>query len=68
MLTLTSTVLGGFAGAFTLGGSAMFCDLLGAYGQKLSAVPGYVTYSGAQYRAVECGFPIIIDPLWTEAP
>ena len=68
LLTLESALLGAFAGAFTLGGEAMFCDLLGAYGQKLSAQPGYVDYSGAAYRVSECSFPIIIDPLWTEAP
>lgn len=68
LLTLQSALLGGFAGAFTLGGTAMMCDLLGAYGQKLSAGPGYVEYDSAAYRVSEVGVPIIIDPLWTEAP
>lgn len=68
LLTLMSAVLGGFAGAFTLGGEAMMCDLLGAYGTKLSAQPGYVEYASAAYRVAEVSVPVIIDPLWTEAP
>ena len=68
LLKLTSELLGAFAGAFTLNGQAMFMDLLGAYGQKLSAVPGYLNHDSAFFRVSECGFPIIIDPLWTEAP
>lgn len=68
LLTLMSAVLGGFAGAFTLGGGAMMCDLLGAHGQKLTAQPGYATYDGAAYRVAEIAIPVIIDPLWTEAP
>lgn len=68
LLKLTSDLLGAFAGAFTLGGSAMFMDLLGAYGQKLSAVPGYLAHDSSFFRVCECTFPVIIDPLWTEAP
>lgn len=68
LLTLTSLLLGAFAGAFTLGGEAMFLDLLGAYGQKLSAVPGYLEHDGAFFRVAQCEFPVIIDPLWTEVP
>lgn len=68
LLTLISNLLGAVAGTFTLGGEAMFVDLLGAYGQKISATPGYLDHDGAFYRVAECVFPIIIDPLWTEAP
>lgn len=68
LLSLTSGLLGAFAGAFTLGGSVMFMDLLGAYGQKLTAVPGYLKHDSAFFRVCECTFPVIIDPLWTEAP
>jgi len=68
LLAWQSALLGAFAGAFTLGGEAMFVDLLGAYGSKISAVPGYADYDGAFYRVSEVSVPIIIDPLWTEAP
>lgn len=68
MLSLTSALLGAFAGAFTLAGEAMFMDLLGAYGQKLTAAPGYLDHDGTFFRITECTFPVIIDPLWTEAP
>lgn len=68
LLSLTSSLLGGFAGAFTLGGAVMFVDLLGAYGTKLSAVPGYLPHDGAFFRVAEVTVPVIIDPLWTEAP
>lgn len=68
LLTLMSAVLGGFAGAFTLGGDVMMVDLLGAYGAKITAQPGYATYDGAAYRVAEITVPVIIDPLWTETP
>jgi hypothetical protein len=68
LLKLTSDLLGAFAGAFTLDGSAMCMDLLGAYGQKLSAAPGYLAHDSSFFRVSELAFPIIIDPLWTEAP
>lgn len=68
LLTLTSLLLGAFAGAFTLGGGAMCVDLFGMYGAKVSATPGWVDHDGAFYRVAECVFPVIIDPLWTESP
>lgn len=68
LLRLTSLLLGAFAGAFTLNGEVMFVDLLGAYGTKVSAVPGYLQHDQAFFRVAECTFPVIIDPLWTEAP
>ena len=68
LLKLTSDLLGAFAGAFTLGGSVMCMDLLGAYGQKLSAVPAYLAHDSSFFRVSECTFPIIVDPLWTETP
>jgi hypothetical protein len=68
LLTWQSALLGAFAGAFSLGGEAMMVDLLGAYGQAMSATPGYVEYDGGTYRVSEVSVPIIIDPLWTEAP
>jgi len=68
LMTWQSTLLGAFAGAFTLGGEAMAIDLLGLSGSKISAVPGYVTYDGAVYRVSEVSVPIILDSLWSESP
>lgn len=68
LLTLTSSLLGAFAGAFTLGGDVMCVDLLGMYGQKLSAQPGYLEHGGTFFRVSEVSVPIVIDPLWTEVP
>ena len=68
LLKLTSSLLGAFAGAFTLGGNAMFVDLLGAHGQKLQPVPGYLKHGEQEFRVSEVTVPIIIDPLWQEAP
>ncbi len=68
LLKLTSDLLGAFAGAFTLGGAVMTVDLLGAYGQKLTATSGYLDHGDTKFRVAEIQVPIIIDPLWTEAP
>jgi len=66
LLRLTSVLLGAYSGGFTFGGSVMEVDLLGAYGESLSAQAGYIEHDGSHYRVMECSIPIIIDSLWTQ--
>ena len=47
---------------------AMNIDLLGAYGQKLSAQAGYITIDSHMYRIMTLTIPCVINDLWTQAP
>lgn len=68
LMTLTSLFMGVFTGGFTLGGQAMEVDLLGAYGNPLSAEAGYITHDDHQYRVAACVIPVIADGLWVQVP
>lgn len=68
LMTLTSQVIGAFTGAFTLDGDVALVDLLGAYGEPLSAVPGYVQHDGQEFRVAEIVIPLIADDLWSQVP
>lgn len=68
LLTLTSTLLGAFSGSFTLGGQVELIDLLGIYGEAMSAQPGYLEHDSKFFRVMELNLPLIIDSLWEQAP
>ena len=66
MLTATTTLLGAYTGDFDLGGTVMAVDLLGMYGQPMSATAGYITQDGQVFRVMTLVIPVVIDPLWTQ--
>jgi hypothetical protein len=66
LLRLTSLLLGAYSGGFTFGGDVMEIDLLGAYGESLSAQAGYIEHDGTMFRVMEVNLPIVIDDLWTQ--
>jgi hypothetical protein len=66
LITLTSTLLGAYSGGFTFGGTVMEIDLLGAYGEALSAQTGYIHHDDTMFRVAEINLPVIIDGLWTQ--
>lgn len=66
LIALISTLLNAFSGGFTLGETVMEIDLLGAYGQSLSADAGYISHDGKHFRVMEITLPVIIDDLWTQ--
>lgn len=66
LVTLTSLILGAFSGDFTLGQVVMEVDLLGAYGEALSAKAGYISHDDRMFRVMEISVPLIIDELWTQ--
>jgi hypothetical protein len=49
-----------------LGGTIRNIDLLGEYGQKLSAQAGYITISSAMYRIMTLTIPCIVNDMWTQ--
>lgn len=66
LLTATTTVLGAFTGAFTLGDTVRDIDLLGMYGQGMGAVAGYINQDNRVYRIMTVTLPVVIDDLWTQ--
>lgn len=68
LLNLTCTLMGAYSGGFTLGGLVRDIDLLGMYGEPMSAVPGYLEHDGKHFRAEEITFGLIVNDLWEQAP
>lgn len=66
LIRLTSALFGAYSGGFTFGGTVMAVDLLGAYGESLSAEAGYIEHDGTHFRVMQCNIPVIIDELWTQ--
>lgn len=66
LIFLTSVLLDAFSGGFTFSGMVMEVDLLGAYGESLSAEAGYIEHDGTHFRVMEVSIPVIIDSLWTQ--
>lgn len=66
LTTVVSQLFGIFTGAFTLGGEVMEVDLLGAYGEPLSATAGYIAQDGQEFRVAEGVIPLICDGLWVQ--
>lgn len=57
-----------YSGDFDLGGNVRHVDLLGAYGQALSAQAGYMNQDGKVFRVFVITLPLIIDDIWAQLP
>ncbi len=68
VLDAVDALCGAYSGDFTLGGVVRSVDLLGHYGQPLSAQAGWLTQDGKPYRVVTITLPVIINDLWTQEP
>ena len=68
LVRLTSALLDAYSGGFTFGGEVMEIDLLGAYGESLSAQAGYIEHDGTMFRVMEINLPVIITDLWEQTP
>lgn len=68
IMTAMTTLIGAYSADFTLGGTIRNLDLLGAYGQKLTAVAGYVTIDSHMYRQMTLTIPCVIDDMWVQTP
>ncbi len=68
ILSAVSTLLGAYSGDFDFGGEAdvRSVDLLGMYGESLSAQAGYITISNRMYRVMTVSIPVIINDLWEQ--
>lgn len=66
LMTLVSEVIGAFSSSFTLDGDVAAVDLLGAWGNPLSATPGYLAQDGQEFRIAELTIPLVVDDVWRQ--
>ena len=64
VLLLASDLIAAYSGDFTLGGTVMNVDLLGAYGTPLQMAAVYADFQGTPLRVAEVTLPIIITDIW----
>lgn len=58
-----------YSADFTLGGLVAEVDLLGAGGEALSAIAGWLPlFDGSRWRVVDLTVPLVINDAWTQAP
>jgi len=63
LLAAACSLMGAFAGGFTLNESVRNIDLFG-----MSAQPAWVDFEGKPFRVIEIALPLVINDLWTETP
>jgi hypothetical protein len=68
MLRAVGMLISALSDDFTLGGVMREVDLLGEFGDPLSAVAGYLTQDKSLFRIVDVTLPIIVNDLWSQAP
>lgn len=59
-------LMGAYSGDFTLGDLVRQVDLLGTYGEPLSARAGYLAEGGSEYRVMTITLPLIVSDLWDQ--
>jgi hypothetical protein len=66
LMTALDALMAAYSGDFTLGGLVRQVDLLGTYGDPLSARAGYLAENGAEYRVMTITLPLIVNDLWNQ--
>lgn len=66
IITAVVTLIGAYSGDFDFGETVRNVDLLGMYGQSLSAQAGYVTIGTAMYRVMTITLPVVINDMWSQ--
>ncbi|MCW2899012.1 MAG: hypothetical protein JWO67_1277 [Streptosporangiaceae bacterium] len=66
VMLLASDLIGAYSADFTLGGTVMTVDLLGAYGTPLQGAAAFADFQGTPLRVMEMTLPIVLDDLWDQ--
>ncbi|SEO83501.1 hypothetical protein [Actinacidiphila rubida] len=66
MLAALDDLLGRYSGDFELDGDVRQVDLLGQFGDPLSARAGYMIQGGTEYRVLDITLPLIVNDLWDQ--
>jgi hypothetical protein len=61
LLAAVSSLMGAFAGGFTLAGTVRDIDLM-----AMSAQPAYVDFEGKPFRVVEISVGVVLNDMWAE--
>lgn len=64
ILTAVCALMADYSGAFTLGGTVREIDLLGEFGDSLSAKAGYLNHDNRLFRVMDIVLPVIINDLF----
>lgn len=67
LIKALDAVMGRLTGDLRLDDTIRMIDLLGAYGDGLSAIAGYVTIQEQTYRIMELTIPLIVNDVWIQA-
>ena len=68
LMTALDALMAAYSGDFELGGLIRHVDLLGAYGDALSARSGYLAEGDAEFRVFTITLPLVVNDLWLQAP
>jgi hypothetical protein len=66
IVAAASALIAAYSADFTLGGTIREIDLLGEFGQALSAQAGYLEIDRKFYRVMVVIVPVIIDGMWLQ--
>lgn len=66
VMTAATTLIGAYSGDFDFGATVRNVDLLGQFGDPLSAQAGYITLGKALYRVMTITVPVIINDMWDQ--
>jgi hypothetical protein len=66
LMTALDTLMAAYSGDFELDGLVRQVDLLGTYGEPLSARAGYLAEAGGEYRVMTITLPLIVNDLWDQ--
>ena len=68
VLSAADNLISVYSGDFQFGGAVRNVDLLGEFGEALSAQAGYVNIDGKLMRIMDITVPLIISDLWAQSP
>lgn len=66
LMAALDDLMAAYSGDFTLGGLVREVDLLGQFGDALSAKAGYVVESGNEFRVMTIVLPVVVNDLWDQ--
>jgi len=65
-LAAATTLMNAYTGSFTFGSTVREIDLLGEFGDSLSAVAGYIEIDKRIMRVIDITLPVIVNDAWTQ--
>ena len=66
LVTALDVLMAAYSGDLKLGGAVRNVDLLGTFGEPLSAQAGYLMQAGTEYRVMDIVLPLIVNDLWEQ--